>query len=234
MQAVEDAALAARSTSSGRARPALGGMVGIDHRLHHVVVGGEQRRVGHVDAGAHLRRARRSASDISSPFTVISTASGSVAVDLLVVEHVLEALGAVGDRGDAGAHLALGVVHAAPRRPPARCRCRTWRTAPGSAARRRRLAAICARRSDSRSRGTWQFSRIRSCTSFCSSPAAIEPHRRDAQALLVDVGVAAVDEVGMVREVHRPGDHAGRRRRSARRARCRADACRRPRRRRCR
>ena len=38
--------------------------------------------------------------------------------------------------------------------------------------------------------------------------AAVEPHRRDAQALLVDMGVAAIDEVGMVGEVHRPGDDA--------------------------
>src|SRR5262249_7642659 len=37
---------------------------------------------------------------------------------------------------------------------------------------------------------------------------AIEAHRRDAQAFLVDMSVAAIDEVGMMSEVHRPGDHA--------------------------
>ena len=37
---------------------------------------------------------------------------------------------------------------------------------------------------------------------------AVEAHRRDAQALLEDVGVAAIDEVGMVRQVDRPGDQA--------------------------
>ena len=35
---------------------------------------------------------------------------------------------------------------------------------------------------------------------------AIEPDRRDAQALLVDMRVTAVGEVGVVREVHRQGD----------------------------
>ena len=37
---------------------------------------------------------------------------------------------------------------------------------------------------------------------------AVEAHRRDAQALLEDVGMAAIDEVGMVREVNGPGDQA--------------------------
>ena len=42
---------------------------------------------------------------------------------------------------------------------------------PELAARAVVFAAICALRSDSRSRGTWQLSRISSCTSSCNSPA---------------------------------------------------------------
>ena len=69
-----------------------------------------------------------------------------------------------------------------------------------------RLAANCARRSPSRSCGTWQLSRIRSSTSSLQHAPVEEPDRRDAQPLLEDVRVAAVDEVGVVREVGDEGD----------------------------
>ena len=36
----------------------------------------------------------------------------------------------------------------------------------------------------------------------------VEPHRRDAQALLVDMRVAAIGEIRMVSEINGPGDDA--------------------------
>ena len=107
----------------------------IDHRLDRVIDGREQRRVGHVDAGAHLRRAFE-----VQPHLVAGDRDGhrdrQHAVDLRIVEDVVEAVDAVRDRGDAGAHLALGVVLQRLAGGEHGVACRIWRTAPGSAARR--------------------------------------------------------------------------------------------------
>ena len=191
---------------SGRARPALGGMPGIEHRLHDVVGRGEQRRVGHVDAGAHL-------------FRRVEGKRQGIALDrdldgerqqprhLLVVEHVLEAPGAVGHGGDGCAHLALGVVHQRLARLQHRL---------GAVLRRQRLETFYADAVGrhlgaqvgqplARHLAVQQDQVLHVALQLAG---AIEPHRRDAQALLVDVGVAAIDEVGMVRQVDRPGDQA--------------------------
>ena len=107
---------------------------------------------------------------ISSPLTLISTENGSSSIERRIVVAVGETIGAVGNGSDTGAHLALRIVQQ-------RVAGRQHHLAPILLAQRlhaltpRRLAAICARRSESRSRGTWQFSRMRYCTSSCSSPA---------------------------------------------------------------
>ncbi len=179
---------------------------GIDHRLHDVVGGGEQRRVGHVDAGAHLLggvEAERHGIALHGDLD----RERQQARHLLVVEHVLEAPGAVGHGGDGRAHLALGIVHQRLARLQHRL---------GAVLRRQRLETFYADavgghlgaqvgQALARHLAVQQDQVLHVALQLAG---AVEAHRRDAQALLEDVGVAAIDEVGMVREVHRPGDQA--------------------------
>ncbi len=130
-----------------------------------------------------------------------------LAVDLGAVMHVLEAPHAVGDRGDAGAHLALGVVEQG--RAGGQHR-------PGAVLGRERLHARDAQpvRRHLRAQVGQPFARHLAVQQdqlldvLLQLAFAVEPDRRDAQPLLVDVRMAAIGEVGVVREVHRPGDDA--------------------------
>ena len=122
-----------------------------------------------------------------------------------IVVDVGEAIGAVGNRGDAGAHLALGVVQQ-----------RVARRQHGLAAvfRAQRLHALHAEPVGRHLRAQIGQALARHLAVQQDQllhvrlqlAGAIEPDRRNAQALLVDVRVAAIGEVGVVREVHRPGD----------------------------
>ena len=51
-----------------------------------------------------------------------------------------------------------------------------------------------------------QFRRTRSITSCCNDTRPVETNGRDAQSLLEDVRVSAVDEIGVMRQVRDPGD----------------------------
>ena len=208
MRAVEDRALAApRPRAAAPARHSAGSS-GSTHRLDGVIDGREQRGVDHVDAGAHLRRARRNASDIVIALHRHLDGERQVARRSPRLSNPSsKRVGAVGDGGDrrrascarhSPCSAVAGRQHDVARRTCAHSDWKRWTPS--------RLAAIWARKSDSRSRGTWQFSRIRSCTSCLQLARAVEPDRRDAQPLLEDVGVAAIDEVGVVRDVDRPGD----------------------------
>ncbi len=200
--AVEDAALA-RSDPERPRQPGIGRDRRIEHRLHDVVDGREQRGVGHVDAGAHLvRRVEGECHRIALHRHL--DGQRQVALDLLVVEHVLEAPGAVGHGRDRGAHLALGVVHQRRAGP---------QHGIGAVFGAQRLEALHAH-----AVGCHLGAQVRQPLARhlaveqdqildvgLKLAGAIEPHRRNAQALLEDVGMAAVDEVCMVSEVHRPG-----------------------------
>ena len=204
-QAVQDAALGRGDLQRPR-QAGVGRDARVEHRLHDVVGRGEQRGVGHVDAGAHLLGRVEGERHLLALHRHLD-GHRQQARHLLVVEHVLEAPGAVGHGGDGRAHLALGVVH----QRRARLQHRLGAVLGGQ-----RLEALHA---DAVGRhlgaqvgqplgGHLAVQQDQVLHVLLQLAAAIEPHRRDAQALLVDVGVAAIDEVGMVGEVHRPGDHA--------------------------
>ncbi len=131
MLAIEDRALGRRHRDRPR-QPGIRQDGRVDDGLDGVIDGGEQRRVDHVEAGADLRRALEMQVDLL-PADPDLDREGQVAVERRIVEPVGEAVGAVGDGGDPGAHLALGIVQellagrAAPRRA------RTSRTAPSCA-----------------------------------------------------------------------------------------------------
>ena len=122
-----------------------------------------------------------------------------------IVEHVLEAVGAVGHGGDAGAHLALGVVQQ-------RLAGREHRR--GAVLRAQRLEALHAEpvRRHLRAQIGQALARHLAVEQdqvqhvLLQLAGAVEPDRRDAQAFLVDVGVAAIGEIGVVRDIGRPGD----------------------------
>ena len=160
----------------------------------------------HVDAGAHLRRAVE-----VQPHLVACDrdrdGDRQHPVDLRIVEHVLEAIGAVRDRGDAGAHLALGIVE---QRLAGREHDR------GAILGAQRLEALHAdavcrhlraqvRQALARHLAVQQ-DEIQHVLLQLARP--VEPDRRDAQAFLIDVGMAAIGEVGMMREIDGPGDDA--------------------------
>ena len=130
-----------------------------------------------------------------------------LAVHLRAVVAVGEAVGAVGDAGDASAHLALGIV------------------LQGVAGGQHDVAAVfgAERGHALHAEAVGGHLRAQVGQSFARHlavqqdqfldvtlqfVAAIQPHRRDAQALLVDMRMAAIGEVGVVRQVDRPGDHA--------------------------
>ena len=129
------------------------------------------------------------------------------------VEHVVEPYVAVGRARERGAHPALAVVDdlAERRRRRELAQARDAETVRAHAARRGRRAA---RRACATRRRT------------SASTSARQQHRRDAQALLVDLGRVGrhrpgrhAAEVGVVRAVRDPADAARRRRRTrARRA----------------
>ena len=146
-------------------------------------------------------------SDMPSPFTVTSTASGKVAATSSLSNTSSKRQVPSGMAADGRAHLALGVVHQ--RRAGRQHRL-------GAVFRGQRLEAFHADPVGRHLRAQvgQPFARHLAVQQDqvldipLQLAAAVETHRRDAQPLLVDVGVAAVDEVGMVREVHRPGDQA--------------------------
>jgi len=129
------------------------------------------------------------------------------AAELGIVVGVGEAVGAVGQCRDPGAHLALGIVlqgiadrehgfgavfaaqrlHALHAQPV----CRHLHPQIGQP-----LARDLAVEQDQLLHIAVQFA------------GAIEADRRNAQPLLVDVGMAAIGEIGVVRGVDRPGDNA--------------------------
>ena len=231
VRAVQDAALG-RGDAERPRQAGIGRNAGIEHRLHDVVDGREQRGVGHVDAGAHLvRRVEGERHGIALHRHL--DGERQELRHLLVVEHVLEAPGAVGHGGDGGAHLALGVVHQRLAGAQHRRACRTSRRAPGSAARRRgwppsaRAGRTGARAAPGSSAGSGPARRPaarrrgRAAPAGCAGPPGRYGHGRGRRSRHGGRGSPS----------RRP---SFRRRRPARPARCRAGACRRPRRHRCR
>ena len=130
---------------------------------------------------------------------------GQVAVERRIVEPVGEAVGAIGDGCDPGAHLALGIVQEL-------LAGRAHHVAPVFLAQRRHahdaqpvgghlraqvgepLARHLAVQQDQRLHVLLQHT------------FPVEPDRRDSQPLLIDVGVTAIGEIGMMRRVDSPGD----------------------------
>ncbi len=113
-----------------------------------------ERGVGHVDAARNWSGASKSRV-MESPATVMATLSGKVPRSPNCRTR-RRSDSAVGNGGDAGAHPAFGIVQQ-------RIARRQHHVGAVLGAQRletlhaTRLAAICARRSDRRSCGTWQL-----------------------------------------------------------------------------
>ena len=202
MHAIDHAALGRRHGNRA-GEPGIGQHGRVDHRLDRVIHGRKQRRVGHVDAGAELRRGVE-----IEPHLLAVDGDGDAEIEFAVefrpVIAVGEAVGAVRDGGDAGAHLALGVILQRPaggehhvaavagaqRGHPLHAEPvgRHLRTQVGEA-----LVRDLAVEQDQRLHVGLQRAR------------AIQPDRWDAEAFLIDVLVAAIGEIGVVGGVDRPG-----------------------------
>jgi hypothetical protein len=178
----------------------------IDHGFDRVIDARQQRRVDHVDPGAHLRRAlemqpHRAALDCDLD------RHWKGALQLGIVVRVGKAVGAVRQCRDPGAHLALGIilqgVADGEHRLGAVFAAQRLRALHAQPVRRHLRPQI--RQPLARDLAVEQDQLLHVGLQF---PGPIEADRRDAQTFLVDVGVAAIGKIGVVRGVDRPGDDA--------------------------
>ncbi len=188
-----------------RARQAGIGRHGrVDDRLHRVIDRGEERGVDHVQPGAQLRRTVEMEPHLlASHFDLDRELD--LAVDLHIVEAVGESIDAVGNVRDAGAHPSLRIV--------------LQRLAGSEHRRNPVFRAQLLHAPDTQAIGGHLRSQIGKPLTRnlaieqdqllhlgLQLATAVQANRRDAEPLLVDMRMAAVGEVRMVRGVDRPGD----------------------------
>ena len=134
-----------------------------------------------------------------------------IAAVAVVVEDRLAPIDAIRPAGDHRPRLALGAIEDRLDRGLRWSPGRTRRAAPAAGARRRGAEPIMAARSPRKSRGWRTLSTIISSTSRAQPALLVELERRDADALLPDLGggrvvgaVGGAADVALVRAVDRP------------------------------
>ncbi len=203
MGAVQDRAVGRRHVD-GTGQPGIGQNAGVDHRFHNVIDRRQQRRARHVDGGADLRRGfERQGQRIACHRQ--GDGQGDRIVEIEIVEHILEPPAPIGQGSDTRAHLALGIIQQRLARgqhdvdPMALAQFGE----PLHAHPVRRHLRAQIRQTFARDLAIQQDQLL---DIFLQNPSAVQADRGDPQALLVDMRMSPVDEIGMMRQVHRPGD----------------------------